>query len=149
MHEMTSSHGPVSQAVDSKKVYTSEQDAVDALRELYRVPYGAREINVTKEVYDSFDPMEHLDLAVVRSHSECCGFNDNREYAYLEVVDGSALSRWDDAIHGYAPFQWMLGWQRPGKGLLKKMLHVVRTFYHGESLADELPAELALDNKEA
>lgn len=122
MHEMTSSPGPVSQTVDSRKVYTSEQDAIDALRELYRVPYGAREINVTKEIYDSFDPMEHLDLAVVRSHSECCGFNDNREYAHLEVVDRGTLSRWDKATQRYVPFQWTLGWQRPGKELLVKIL---------------------------
>lgn len=101
-----------------RRVYDSIPDALHELRMNFheRSLFG---VYVTKGVYDSFDPMEHLDLAVFAEHGEPCGF----------VVDRCSYSRWDEERKTWVPFQWELSWCRPSKNVLRGLVSCAKAFY--------------------
>lgn len=118
-----------------RRTYDSLADALGELRKSLRdrTHFG---VYVTKEVYDSFDPMEHLDLAVFAAHVECCGFGDNREFDHLEVADRSSLCRWNEERKDWVPYAWELSWHRPSETVLRKLVSCAKTFYRRPTDAD-------------
>lgn len=117
------------------RVYDSLADALCELGGSFRerTRFG---VYVTKEVYDSFDPMEHLDLAVFAAHTECCGFGDNRKFDHLEVVDRSSLCRWNEERKDWVPYAWELSWRRPSETVLRKLVSCAKAFYRRPADAD-------------
>lgn len=112
----------------ANRVYDRLSEALRELREQHigKYHYG---VKVTKEVHDSFDPMEHLDLAVFVVHVECCGFGDNREFDHLEVVDRSSFCRWNEERKAWVPYAWELSWCRPSETVLRKLVSCAKSSY--------------------
>lgn len=117
------------------RVYDRLSDALHELREqrTEKHHYG---VNVTKEVHDAFDPMEHLDLAVFMEHTECCGFGDNRTFDHLEVVDRASFCRWNEERKDWVPYAWELSWHRPSETVLRNLVRYAKAFYRRPVDAD-------------
>ena len=108
-------------------VYSRLEDALDALRDDKQSPL---QVSVTKEVYDLFDSLEHLDLARVEERKGEPGGSDGS--VYLQVV-----RRWcDHALNAstgrWTASSWYLGWCQADAAALHAMCGTVRAVYKGE-----------------
>jgi len=109
--------------------YSRLEDALDALRDDKHSP---PQVSVTKEVYDLFDPLEHLDLVRVKAHKGESESGSGDGFEYLQVVN-----RWRDRVLDastgrWTTHSWNLGWCRADATVLRAMCWTMRVVYRSE-----------------
>ena len=110
-------------------VYSKLEDALDALRDDKQSP---PQVSVTKEVYDLFDPLEHLDLARVKGHKGESGSGSDNGSVNLQVVGRWCDHVLDASTGRWVADSWYLGWCRADAAALHAVCGTVRAIYRGE-----------------
>lgn len=110
-------------------MYSRLEDALDALCDNKQ---SLPQVSVTKEVYDLFDPLEHLDLARVKEHNDKLGPGSGSGAVYPQIV-----GRWCDHILDASTGRWVadswyLGWCRADAAALHAMCGTMRAVYRDE-----------------
>lgn len=110
-------------------VYNKLEDALDALRDDKQLP---PQVSVTKEVYDLFDPLEHLDLVRVKACKGESGSGGGDRSANLRVVGRWCDHVLDASTGRWVADSWYLGWRRADAATLHAMCGTLRAVYRGE-----------------